>query len=261
LAAGGADVATSRSFPVGGYCLLGAEYETEEEIRVVADAGPLGYLAIAAHGQADALAFTLTVGGEPILIDAGTYVYQGDKKWRDYFRGTSAHNTLRVDSADQSVSGGTFLWTRHAHAVCEIFETSPDADRFAGSHDGYQRLVDPVRHRRELVLDKKRRTLDVRDEVRCRSTHLIEVFWHFSERCRVALEDGFAVVATPERQVRFEWPQGASVEQVCGRDTPPLGWLSHRFHDKRPSTTIVVSKTATGDWDALTRIHVGRRLN
>ena len=75
---------------------------------------PLGYLSIAAHGHADALSFTLSVGGNEILIDPGTFAYHTQKRWREYFRGTSAHNTLRVDGADQSVPGGNFLWTQHS---------------------------------------------------------------------------------------------------------------------------------------------------
>ena len=254
------DRRTKISFPSGGYYVLGTDFETENEVRIVADAGPLGYLSIAAHGHADALSFTLTLGGEAILVDPGTYVYQGEREWREYFRGTSAHNTLRVDSSDQSVSGGTFLWTRHAQAICERFESSSDTDRFVGSQDGYQRLSDPVQHRRELVFDKGTRILDVRDELRCRADHLVEMFWHFSEHCDISLQNGCALVAAAGRQVRFEWPQGVTVELVRGRTVPPLGWISHRFHEKRPSHTVVVSRKTVGDWDASTRIHVGRPL-
>ena len=41
----------------------------------MADAGPLGYQTIAAHGHADALSFTLSVGGMEFLVDPGTYAY------------------------------------------------------------------------------------------------------------------------------------------------------------------------------------------
>lgn len=99
-----------RDFPQSGYYVLGDRFETQREVRLVADAGPLGYLSIAAHGHADALSFTLSVAGRELLIDPGTYAYHTQKFWRDYFKGTSAHNTVRVDGVDQSVSGGNFLW-------------------------------------------------------------------------------------------------------------------------------------------------------
>ncbi|MEO8464144.1 MAG: alginate lyase family protein [Gammaproteobacteria bacterium] len=247
-----------QSFPAGGYYVLGADLETDAEILVVADAGPLGYLSIAAHGHADALAFTLSVGGEAILVDPGTYSYDTSTPWRNYFRGTSGHNTLRVDGLDQSVAGGSFLWTRHAHAVCENFEISSRADRLVASHDGYMRLSDPVSHRREIVLDKVQRTLEVKDDVRCRSAHLVEIFWHFSEGCDVRLDDGFALVASAGREIRVDWPQDATVDLVRGRESPPLGWVSHRMHEKHPSYTLVVTKKIDGDWSASTRISVSR---
>ena len=41
-----------QTFPEGGYFVLGCGFDTPGEIRVVADAGPLGYRSIAAHGHA-----------------------------------------------------------------------------------------------------------------------------------------------------------------------------------------------------------------
>ena len=42
--------------------------------------------------------------------------YQGEAKWRSYFRSTVAHNCLELDGRDQSVSGGTFLWLKSAQS-------------------------------------------------------------------------------------------------------------------------------------------------
>ena len=42
------------------------------EVFVLADAGPLGFLSIAAHGHADALSFTMSISGNPIIVDPGT---------------------------------------------------------------------------------------------------------------------------------------------------------------------------------------------
>ena len=127
------------------------------------DCGPLGYLGIADHGHADALAITLSVAGEECLVDPGTWSYSQAPAWRDYFRGTSAHNTVRVDGVDQSVSGGRFMWLRKAQARIDRMPRSPGDFDFRGSHDGYLRLDDPVRHRRSVRF--KDATLVVRDEL------------------------------------------------------------------------------------------------
>ncbi|HYM99420.1 MAG TPA: alginate lyase family protein, partial [Aestuariivirgaceae bacterium] len=143
-----------RAFPEGGYHILGSDFETDREIRLVVDSGPLGYLSIAAHGHADALAFTLSVGGHEFLIDPGTFAYHTEQAWRDYFRGTAAHNTVVVDEQNQSTIGGNFMWLQKANSVCEIWESKIDSDRFAGWHDGYMQLNDRVLHRREIKLNK-----------------------------------------------------------------------------------------------------------
>ncbi len=197
-----------RAFPDGGYHILGSDFETPHEVRLLVDSGPLGYRAIAAHGHADALAIMLSVGGREFLIDPGTYVYHTEREWRDYFRGTAAHNTLRVDGLDQSQIGGSFMWSRHAQARCEVWEPGPEADRFVGSHDGYRALPDPVGHRREIHWSKPDRTIAIADRVDCRKTHVVERFWHFSEHCQLSVE-GSAVIAE-NQGVRIRLATGGS---------------------------------------------------
>ena len=88
------DCPVRQAFSEGGYYILGCNFEKENEIRLVVDAGPLGYQTTPAHGHADALAFTMSVGGLEFLVDPGTFAYHTEAQWRSYFRGTAAHNTL-----------------------------------------------------------------------------------------------------------------------------------------------------------------------
>ncbi|MDB5729134.1 MAG: Heparinase family protein, partial [Noviherbaspirillum sp.] len=118
----------TRAFTHGGYFILGADFDDAAEVKIVADAGPLGYLSIAAHGHADALAFTLCAGGKELLIDPGTYAYHTDGKWRAHFRGTAAHNTVRIDGLDQSVMCGNFMWRHKARARLASWRYGEDRD-------------------------------------------------------------------------------------------------------------------------------------
>ena len=67
-----------------------------EEIWCRCDAGPHGFLSIAAHAHADALAVEVRYNGVDVLADPGTYCYHGEPRWRSYFRSTLAHNTIEV---------------------------------------------------------------------------------------------------------------------------------------------------------------------
>jgi hypothetical protein len=228
-----------RAFEAGGYFILGRDLEQNNEVRLVADAGPLGYLSIAAHGHADALAFTLSLGGLACLIDPGTYAYHTHKKWRDYFRGTSAHNTVRVDGLDQSESGGNFLWLRKASARCESWDSSLDKDCLIASHDGYLRLHDPLLHRRKIEFIKDLGVIEIEDTLECESEHEIEFNWHFAPHCAVRIDQHRVSALCGGMRVEMTMPGSAYLPTlVTGSETPPLGWISRRFDEKAPSPSV-----------------------
>ncbi len=245
------------AFSEGGYYVLGRDFGTPREVKAVVNAGPLGYLSIAAHGHADALAFSLSVGGNEILVDPGTYAYHGQKRWRDYFRGTSAHNTLRIDGEEQSVPGGNFMWLSHARARCEHFESGMERDVFEGVHDGYLRLNDPVRHRRRIEFDKRDMLIEVEDTLECNEEHFVELHWHLAERW-VARVSGHAVEAEcADARIRFQCPLGLGAPDVIvGQNEPPLGWISRRLDEKKPSPVIVCAGRVAGDTRLVTVIKI-----
>jgi hypothetical protein len=245
-----------RRFEAGGYYILGSEFETAREVRLVVDAAPLGYLAIAAHGHADALSLTLSVAGRPMLIDPGTYSYHTQQRWRDYFRGTSAHNTLCVDHLDQSVPGGAFLWNSRAVTRCLAFDLSADEERIVAEHDGYSRLDDPVRHRREVAYQRAARLVSVTDQIRCASVHHLEIFWHFAEGCRLTLEGDAAWADSDGVTLELRWPAPLQARLVRGSVDPPQGWISHRFDEKVPAYTLVLSGSIDGDWEGVSTVRV-----
>jgi hypothetical protein len=236
----GAQLPVRREFPVGGYYVLGCDFETADEIRLVADAGPLGYGSIAAHGHADALAFTLSVAGLELLVDPGTYAYHTEGPWRKYFRGTSAHNTVTVDGQDQSAPGGNFMWLRKARAQATEWQSSPGLDVFEGWHDGYRSLPDPVVHRRRITLDKRNRRIVIEDRLEMAGEHDIALHFHCHEECRVEPVEGGWSVARGARRLVLQLPRwtGASSRVHVGSVAPIAGWVSRRFDEKQPAPTI-----------------------
>jgi uncharacterized heparinase superfamily protein len=227
---------------------MGDDFGTPRELKLVADAGPLGYLSIAAHGHADALAFTLSAGGRPLLIDPGTYAYHTEGAWRRYFRGTAAHNTVLVDGRDQSESGGNFMWLRKAEATCEAWSSDDRIDRLRASHDGYLRLADPVLHRRTITVNKQERIVEVEDILTCRRVHDIEFHWHLAAECEVSI-DGATVIAARDHVVLEMTMPGSdcSPEVVRGSESPPLGWTAPRFDERVRSSTVVWKERISGE--------------
>lgn len=228
-----------QQFTESGYYLLGTGFGTPEEVRILVDAGPLGYLSTAAHGHADALSFVLTIGDREILVDPGTYAYHTEPAWRDYFRSTRAHNTVMIDGRDQSEQAGNFMWSDHARAHCLEFEPGPGRQHFVGEHDGYRRLPDPVLHRREIHFDHRARSIEVIDALVCDGAHEAVRSWHFAENCQVEVEDRGIRVTSGFTQVWFspgEAPERVEIHR--GGDATQGGWISRRFGHKQPATTV-----------------------
>lgn len=246
---------TRRAFPDVGYYLLGSAFDTADEVRVLADAGPLGYLSIAAHGHADALAFTLSVGGHEVLVDPGTYIYQGEMAWREYFRGTSAHNTLLVDGMSQSESGGRFMWLSHGNGRCIRFDEEDARQVLVAEHDGYQRMTDPLTHQREWIYERIGRILTVMDRLSSRDMHDVIWHWHFAETVRVSLEPGRVIARLPGWRIEMEVPDACAAPVLLHGSVQPMGgWVSRRFGQKTPTSTVSWRARSSGDTSWKTRI-------
>lgn len=229
-----------KSFEKGGYFVLGANEDTENEIKVIFDCGPLGYLSIAAHGHADTLSFILTVAGREFIIDPGTYIYQTPKEWRDYFKGTAAHNTLRIDGVDQSVSGGNFMWIRKAQARVLRWESNDAHDLVDGEHYGYLRLKDPLVHKREIFFDKKKNLFKIVDKIKAKKMHLIEQFFHFSEKCTITkINQSEWEVKNNDKAIVIKVDKKMQSKILNGSTNPIFGWRSKKFDVKEKTFSMI----------------------
>lgn len=246
-----------RSFPEGGYWIMGCRLDQPNEIRMVIDAGPLGYLPTAAHGHADALALHLSVDGKEMLIDPGTYCYLGQPQWRNYFRGTSAHNTLRIDERDQSLNSGPFTWRKHARTKCVQWVSDANHERLVVSHDGYRRLADPVSHHREFVMCNNTETIEIKDKLNSTRHHALEIFWHCHEKANVVRTNGKILIN--RRNVFLEMSVSNPMFKpaiVSGQVAPPLGWVSRRFDDKQPCPVVIWRANCGGNVEVTTVIKI-----
>ncbi|GAA2649950.1 alginate lyase family protein [Streptomyces aculeolatus] len=210
------------------------------------DGGPHGFLSIAAHAHADALSLEVRHDGVDVLADPGTFCYHGQPEWRQYFRSTLAHNTLRLDGADQSVSGGPFLWTRHARSRVLAADTSrADAARWCAEHDGYRRSV----HRRRVELTAAGRELRVVDEVRGPRRD-VQLAFHLGPAIAADLAGDRAVLTWTadgeDRSAVLDLPGRLRWRAHRGESDPPLGWYSAGFGRKEPATTLIGSGTCGG---------------
>ena len=88
-------------FPDAGYYIF-----QRGKWKMIVDAGQPGPAYIPGHAHCDALSFELYRDGKPAAVNCGTYAYQTGM--RDFFRGTSAHNTVKINGREQSECWGVF---------------------------------------------------------------------------------------------------------------------------------------------------------
>ena len=170
-------VPISSAFRDGGLYILGDSQPFAQQIMV--DAGPQG-VGRSGHGHADALSVRLAMDGRRWLVDAGSGVYiSADPADRNAFRQTAAHNTMRVDGMDQAQPDGPFSWTAIPQTRLENWAAGKSFSYFAGSHNGYARLADPVTHCRYVVKINSGPAL-VRDLALGQKEHDLELLWHFA---------------------------------------------------------------------------------
>lgn len=216
-------------FPDGGYVVARDTFRSDV---LVFDCGPLGLGKMAAHGHADALSFTYSLNGEPVLIDSGTYLYMGAGEERAYFRGTRAHSTVRIDDRDQSEMLGPFQWGKRASTTLHDATEQQTFVRACASHDGY----DPIIHSRTLTMDQK--ILSIVDDIKGFGNHKMDVYFHLAP-CEVEQHENCVVCHFQHSRLTFSFfhpsALGVRMQQT---------WFSPSFGEKQKHPVIQITGEA-----------------
>lgn len=231
-------LARARAYDLGGYVIL-----PNQLWHVIFDAGPLGLGSLAAHGHSDCLAVWASLGARPFLVDAGTFAYHEEPVWRDYFRGTAAHNTVQVDGRHQSEMLGPFLWGRKARA--RLLRAEPERGLAEGEHDGFA----PVRHRRAVRLQDN--VLEIEDTLEIDGSHTVAWHWHFHPAWELESrgQAWWAICSAIRCEILVAGlPTDASAQLLRGQgECPGPGWYSPRFGWRVPCTTLRIECRTTAE--------------
>lgn len=182
----------------------------------------------AGHSHADLLSLTACNGGEKLLVDAGTYTYVGDPQWRNWFRGTAAHNTVVIDGLNQATPTGPFRWTDKPDSTLESETPLTVNSRYHG-----------FLHRRRLIW-KDLTTLLIIDEVSGQiddlaSEHEIAQMWHSSAPMMMVSPACFQLGSRAKL-----WTNPETSCEYC--EGGQLGWMSPAFGVKEVAAALRVVK-------------------
>ena len=250
----------SKFYSEEGHFLIKKEHGNQE-VYIHFDAAPLGFLSIAAHGHADALSFILNVDGQPVFIDPGTYTYHTEPEWRNYFVGTLAHNTVRINKENQATIAGSTLWLNHYKCTIIYTEQNDRKDIVKASHNGYKKLG--IIHTREIVFDKILNKLLITDwfESRKKDEYFIEIPFHCHPLIEVKSNNDFHfdLINSQGRKIYLTLDEQLKTKHIKGQGEPEIaGWYSKSFLKKEPCNTIIGSVKTNGNMKLKTIITIDK---
>ena len=260
-------VEQSRGFVDGGHFVMRDGWNDRSSYLFI-DCGPHG-ARNCGHAHADALSFEIASEGSSWIVDPGTFTYTGDRRLRDYFRTTEAHNTVTVDDQPQSVSAGPFSWNHIARSSPSKLIVEDSFCYFEGSHNGYERLSDPVTHARSVMFVKEGHQDNetgeqqpampsyavIRDEFKASKQHRYAARFHFSAPCS-AEASGNIVKASRSCGKELNIFSFARAETKTRIEE---GSVSRVYGERLPAPVAVIEAEAEGNSELMTFITPGKK--
>ena len=164
----------SKAFPHAGTYIM-----RHEDLYLCFNTSGAGINGRGSHGHNDKLSLEVSAGGCAFIVDPGTYVYTGDLQRRHDFRSTAYHSTVKIDGVEQNTIERDLPFVIGDEA--RPFVLHWDEDKIVAEHYGYQRLKDPVTHRRTVTFNKPERSWLIEDEfLGAAVEHEFEIRFHFA---------------------------------------------------------------------------------
>lgn len=184
--------------------------------------------------QADALHLDLWIAGENWLRDAGSFSYNTEQPWLDYFPGTAAHNTVQFDNRDQMPRLSRFLFGAWLKAKgVESLSNAGGSQRCAAGYKDWQ----GAGHHRSIELSDQ--TLSVNDQINAFKSKAVLRWrlrpgdWKVDAKAHRIEREGFSLAVSATMPIkRFELVEG---------------WESRYYLQKTPLPVLEVEVDQPGD--------------
>lgn len=238
------------AFPDGGFVVL-PDAGLDGCLVFRTGPGP-GRLSNPGHMHADLLSVYLRLGGEPIIVDAGTFTYraakerwpEGEPAWRAHFLGPAAHNALCIEGRDPLERGSGDFPSGGLKAAVEMRPLATGgglswAEATVQSetpYGGHVRGVVHVRGRYWVAYDL------------LPAAAVTERAWlslHFAPDATAGRHDARAILAhAGDARLLVASSVGHAEVQIAeGLREPLAGWVSPRYGERSPAPACRVQTT------------------
>jgi asparagine synthase (glutamine-hydrolysing) len=199
--------------------------------------------------QIDMLHLDVWWRGENVLVDGGSYLYNGPRRWHNHFLRTESHNTVRIDGHDQMLHIRQFKTLYPTEARLLKFEDRTEWAICEGEHYGYRRVGQSV-HRRSVLFAKADALWVVVDSITGPGNHEARLHWLAGP-----YDYAFDEAAACLRLHTFRGPFSATILDAAGeplrdadvaagrQDGAPRGWLSRYYGEKIPAPSFAATQS------------------
>ena len=132
--------------------------------------------------QSDNLHLDIWVNGTNYLWDTGSYKYNTEKKYSEFFGGSQGHNTLSVDGKNQMQNGMRFMWFFWVKKAYGTLSKSKTSYRFDGSIVAFSEVGKNITHNRVVEKEKEKNSWQVKDLVKGADDKVLSVYWHINPK-------------------------------------------------------------------------------
>jgi uncharacterized heparinase superfamily protein len=183
----------SKSFPDAGWFII-----RHKNDYCFISCGPNGEGGVGGHAHNDKLSFELTLNGQDIILDPGTYIYTPYPEERNKFRSTEYHNTIKFNGYEQNeFSEKEIFILRDRVTINNVnLEEMEDKIIFKGE---IQYLA--VSHKRTITLEKQSDNCLIKDVIISKKPLNAKLIFHlspgvvFDNNC-IFLKEGGRKIAT-----------------------------------------------------------------
>ena len=225
----------SQAFPDAGTYVL-----RHKDLYLLFNAGGFKKGRPGSHRHNDLLSIEVSAGGRAFIVDPGSYVYTADLHERHLFRSTAYHSTVEVDRVEQNSidQNQPFVIGNEAKPRMREWNPGTDIESLAAEHYGYQRLRQPVTHRRSVFFDKKKRYWFVSDELTGTGEHDLFFRFHFAPGVKVSIRsDGFLEADDNVSGARVLIQAGEANNWIVRAPELETSFSSKDYGEKEPSLT------------------------
>ncbi|MBM9538524.1 alginate lyase family protein [Desulfobulbus alkaliphilus] len=234
-------IRTARHYQQANYMVARAGARDNPNVLIF-DAGQMGFKG-AGHSHADFLHFDLTVNGSPMIVDVGTGSYH-HPLWRNYGRGTSAHNTVAIDQRPQAAFGGKFSWQTWPQRGSGTLVQEPSFTLMRSSYAANRN----VQHARTLLWWQGCFVICL-DTFAAASTHNYTFYYHFHPAVDVRPAGEELICSSKDRAVMSMhplFPLLPGINLVRADTASGLGHYFPQYGQSVPCTTLKIEEEIHG---------------